>query len=191
MTFDPLAIIVAELDRFAIPYMLAGSFASTYYGDPRTTHDIDFVIAPTKTQLLDLVAGLDSDRYYVSDIAAVEAWNRRGMFNVVLVELGWKVDLILCKDRDFSRSEFERRRRITVGGLEVWMATAEDTIVAKLEWARAGESERQVRDVVGILQVSDEALDRVYIERWVAELELDALWQRVSSEAQSPRHPRG
>ncbi len=73
MTVDPLAIIVAELDRFEIPYMLAGSFASTYYGDPRTTHDIDLVVAPTQEQLRDLVAGLDPDRFYISEIAATRA----------------------------------------------------------------------------------------------------------------------
>lgn len=181
VTFEPLAIIVTELDRFEIPYMLAGSFASTYYGDPRTTHDIDIVVSPTRQQLQNLVSGLDPNRFYVSETAAAEAWGRRGMFNVVLFDLGWKVDLILRRDREFSRSEFERRRRVKVGGLEVWMASAEDTIVAKLEWARAGESERQVRDVVGILQLSGESLDRGYIERWVVELGIDELWRRVSS----------
>ena len=190
MTVDPLAIIVAELDRFEIPYMLAGSFASTYYGDPRTTHDIDLVVAPTQEQLRNLVEGLDPDRFYVSEIAATEAWRRRGMFNAVLVELGWKVDLILRKDRDFSRSEFERRRRVTVGDLEVWMATAEDTIVAKLDWARGGESERQLRDVVGMLELSDESLDHGYIRHWVVEMGLGELWEKVSSAARSPRHPR-
>ena len=103
----------------------------------------------------------------------------------VLIELGWKVDLILCKDRDFSRSDFERRRRVTVCDLEVWMATAEDTIVAKLERARAGESERQLRDVVGMLQLSGESLDHGYIRHWVVELGLDQLWKKVSSAAQS------
>ena len=73
MTVDPLAIIVAELDRFEIPYMLAGSFASTYYGDPRTTHDIDLVVAPTQEQLRNLVEGLDPDRFYISEIAATRA----------------------------------------------------------------------------------------------------------------------
>lgn len=70
------------------------------------------------------------------------------------------------------------------------MATAEDTIVAKLEWARAGESERQLRDVVGMLQLSGESLDRAYVQRWVVELGLDELWEKVSRDARSPRPPR-
>jgi predicted nucleotidyltransferase len=104
------------------------------------------------------------------------------MFNVLLLESGWKVDLILCKDRAFSRSEFERRIRVDLAGVSVWMATAEDTIVAKLEWARAGESERQLRDVSGILEVAGRRLDRAYIERWVGVLGLRNLFARIDLE---------
>lgn len=178
---DPLAVIVRELDRFEIPYMLAGSFASTYHGAPRTTHDIDVVIAPSREKLDQLVAGLDPDRIYVSESAADEAGRRRGMFNVVLFESGWKVGLILCKDRAFSRAELARRQRVDLGGLEVWMATAEDAIVAKLEWAWAGESERQFCDVIGILETSGDRLYREYIEGWVEDLGLVDLWRRVDA----------
>jgi len=182
VTSDPLQIIVRELERFEIPYMLAGSFASTYHGSPRTTHGIDLVIAPTRQNLERFVGGLDSERFYVSASAAQEAWAKRGQFNVVLLGSGWKVDLILRKDRPFSRSEFERRQRVDIDGMEVWVATAEDTIVAKLEWARAGQSERQIRDVVGILELSGDGLDRAYIEHWIAELGLEDLWARAISE---------
>ena len=176
---DPLATIVGELERHGIPHMLAGSFASSFHGAPRTTHDIDLVVAPTRAALDRFASGLDPDRFYVSVDAAREAWGRRGQFNVVLLDSGWKADLILRKDRPFSLSEFERRRRVEIDGLAVWIATAEDTIVSKLEWARAGGSERQVRDVAGILDVSGERLDLDYIERWVAELDLDPVWERA------------
>jgi hypothetical protein len=71
---------------------------------------------------------------------------------------------------------------VDIDGMEVWVATAEDTIVAKLEWARAGQSERQIRDVVGILELSGDGLDRAYIEHWIAELGLEDLWARATSE---------
>jgi hypothetical protein len=119
----------------------------------------------------------------VSPEAAREAWQARGQFNVVLLESGWKVDLILRKNRPFSREEFARRRAAVIAGVDVFVATAEDTILAKLEWARAGESERQLRDVVGILGASGPGLDREYIERWVGALGLEALWTRAQSEA--------
>lgn len=181
MSADPLAAVVDLIDRAEIPYMLAGSFASTFHGSPRTTHDIDIVIAPTRPMLDRFVRGLDDERYYVSPIAVDEAWRRRGRFNVLLLDSGWKVDLILCKDRSFSRSEFERRIRVDLAGVPVWMATAEDTVLAKLEWAKAGESERQLRDVSGILEVARWRLDRAYIERWVDTLGLRDLWARVDS----------
>lgn len=165
MTTHPLA---------DIPHMPAGSFASTHHGDPRTTNAIDLVIDPSREAL---------ERFYVSAEAALEALDSRGQFNVVLLDSGWKADLILRKERAFSRAEFERRQAAEIAGVQVFVATAEDTIIAKLEWARAGESERQLRDVIGILEVSGERLDRGYIARWIAELDLQALWQRVQSEA--------
>jgi hypothetical protein len=165
--------------------MVAGSLASTYHGDPRTTRDMDLVIQVSKVELDRFVRGLDATQFYVSCEAAEEAWRRQGQFNVVELESGWKTDLILCKDRPFSRSEFQRRERGVVFGTEVFVATAEDTILAKLEWALQGESERQLRDVVGILEMSGSSIDRSYIESWTHELGIEALWQRVQSETRS------
>jgi hypothetical protein len=183
MTAHPLSEIVAELQRAAIPHMLAGSFASTHHGSPRTTNDIDLVIDPSREALERFVGELDRGRFYVSVEAAREAFGARSQFNVVLLDSGWKADLILRRDRAFSRAEFERREPAEIAGVQVFVATAEDTIVAKLEWARAGESERQLRDVVGILEVSLDRLDRSYIERWIDELDLRALWLRAQAEA--------
>lgn len=165
--------------------MVAGSLASSYHGDPRTTHDIDLVILPSKQALDRFVRDLDVTQFYVSPEAAEEAWRRSGQFNVVDLESGWKTDLILCKDRPFSRSEFERRELGRVFGTSVFIATAEDTILAKLEWALFGESERQLRDVVGVLEMSGSELDRDYIERWARELHVEVLWRRVQSEAKA------
>jgi len=166
-----------------VAHMLAGSFASTHHGVPRTTHDIDVVIDPTREELARFVASLDPERFYVSSEAAQEAWRRRGQFNVVDLATGWKTDLILRKDRAFSREEFARREPARVFGVSVFVATAEDTILAKLEWARLGESERQLRDVMGVLEMQRDRLDRGYIERWARELGVEELWHGVQTEA--------
>jgi hypothetical protein len=179
----PLRQIVQQLDRAGVEHMLAGSFASTFHGDPRTTNDIDLVIDCDRASLDRFVRGLDPARFYVSAEAADEAWRHRGQFNVVLLDTGWKVDLILRKERAFSREEFARRQRAEVAGVPVWVASAEDTILAKLEWARAGESERQLRDVVGVLEARRGELDLAYVERWVRELGLSDLWARVRAQA--------
>ena len=176
---SPLALIVLELDRAEIPHMLAGSFASSYHGDPRTTNDIDLVIHPTRAALERFVRGLETDRYYVSEETALGAFANRTQFYVVMLESGWKADLILCRDRAFSRSEFGRRQAVEIAGTRLFVATAEDTVIAKLEWAQAGESERQLRDVAGILELRAGTLDLEYLHRWVRELGLDAQWDRV------------
>ena len=183
MTPSPIAIIVAELDRSGIQHRVAGSFASTLHGEPRTTHDIDLVIDPDGPPLRRCAHELDRSRFYVSEEAVGQAWERRGQPNGVLLDSVWKVDLILRKDRPSSRSEFERRQPATIGDSQVFVATAEDTILAKLERASAGEPERQLRDVVGILGLSGDRLDRGHIERWVRELGLQKIWTRAEDEA--------
>ena len=175
---DFLARLASKLRDAGIPYMLTGSFASTYHGTPRTTQDLDLVIDPRPASLRALLASLSQDEYYVSEPAAIDALQRRGQFNVIDLVTGWKADLIVRKDRDFSREEFGRRQAGRVLDTPVFVATAEDTVLAKLEWARKGESERQLRDVAGVLAVSTD-LDIEYIERWAGRLGLRELWQEV------------
>lgn len=174
-----LARIVAALNRAGIPHMVAGSFASTHHGVPRTTQDIDLVIEPQPSTLRAFVAGLSPDAYYVSEEAAVDALRRRGMFNIIDMATGWKVDLIVRKARPFSVEEFARRTPARLLGTEVYIATPEDTILSKLEWSAASGSERQLRDVAGVLAVKRGELDLAYIERWATELGVIVQWRGV------------
>jgi hypothetical protein len=176
-----LARIVAIFDESAVPFMVAGSFASTYYGVPRTTHDIDIVIAPTHDSLAALLTRLPETEYYADADVARDALNRSGQFNVIDMATGWKVDLIMRKSRPFSIAEFDRRQSATLLGVPVFVATIEDTVIAKLEWAKLGDSERQLRDVVGLLGVHRESIDLAYVQQWVDELQLAAQWQRVTA----------
>jgi len=181
---ETAALVLAALDRSEIPHMVAGSHASSYHGKPRSTNDIDLVIAPrTRRSLVEFAEGLPADRFYASAFAAEEAFRTRGMFNVIDMQTGVKVDLIVRKNRPFSESEFTRRMPARIFGVPVFVATPEDTILAKLEWAKLGESERQLRDVASILSVDAAPLDRAYIERWASELGVSELWQRVQREA--------
>lgn len=162
----PLLRVASLLDEHGIPHMVAGSFASTFHGEPRTTHDIDLVIDPARPALDAFVASLDPAAFYVSPEAADEAWRRRGQFNVILLDSGWKVDLILRRDRPFSHSEFARREAVDLGGTQVFIATAEDTILAKWEWAKLGEAERQLRDVRGVIPAFDSGDFAPRFHRW-------------------------
>jgi hypothetical protein len=177
---DFLRRLVALLDRAQIPHMVAGSFASTLHGTPRSTQDIDLVIDPSGQALFAFVAGLAPDEYYASDEAARDALRRRSQFNVIDMATGWKADLIVRKTRPYSVEEFRRRRPERILGVDVFVATPEDTILTKLEWAAMSGSERQLRDVTGILDVKREELDRTYIEHWAQELGVLDAWRRLN-----------
>ena len=176
---DLLGRVSRALDTAAVPYMVVGSFASTYHGRPRTTQDLDVVIDPTAASLAAFLSQLDEASYYVSQEAARDALERRGMFNVIDLATGWKVDLIVRKARAFSEEEFRRRRPARILDLDVLVATAEDTVLAKLEWAALGESERQLRDVQGVIDVRGDKLDVEYLERWALVLGVSESWQRL------------
>ncbi|MCG8422769.1 MAG: hypothetical protein MJE77_33050 [Proteobacteria bacterium] len=174
-----LGRLAAILERVGVEYMVVGSLASTAHGIARTTHDIDIVVALSSQELPALLDGFSPDDYYVSDEAAREAIRRRSQFNIIDMETGWKADLVIQKQRPFSIEELRRRQRVTLLGQDIYVATAEDTIIAKLEWARHGQSERQLRDIAGIIQVKGAMLDIEYIERWVSELDLADTWKAI------------
>ena len=180
---DLLRRLVEKLDAAGVPHMVAGSFASTYHGVPRSTQDVDVVIDPNPSGLTALLSSLPENDYYVDADTARDALKRRSQFNLIDMATGWKVDLIVRKAREFSIEEFRRRESADLFGTHVFLATAEDSIITKLEWAKLGDSERQLRDVAGIISVRGITLDRRYIERWVAALELDAEWRRAQAGA--------
>jgi len=171
--------LVSLLDAAGIPHMVAGSFASTFHGVARATQDLDLVIDPSSVALNSFLASLDPDTYYFDPDTARDALRRRSQFNVIDMTTAWKADLIICKDRPFSLEEFARRQPAELLGTRTYVATAEDSIIAKLEWAKQSDSTRQLRDVAGIIAMRGDALDLEYIERWVGALVIEAQWTRV------------
>jgi hypothetical protein len=175
--------ILAALEPAEIAYMLTGSFASAFYGVTRATQDIDFVVDATSDQLTGFVQHLSGDQYYVDLDAALEALHHESMFNVVDMQSGWKIDLIIRKSRPFSLREFERRRRAEIQGTGFFVATIEDLMISKLEWAKLGSSRRQIADAAALLKLHDQTLDHAYIEKWISALELHGQWESARSEA--------
>ena len=142
--------------------MLTGSFASVFYGSPRSTQDIDLVISATKNQLRQFVATLPNGEYY-SDLGAVlEAHRHESMFNIIDMRTNWKIDMIVRKSRAFSREEFGRRQPVSLEGVPLFVASAEDVILSKLEWSKLAQSQRQIEDAAGILKIRTDSLDRSY-----------------------------
>jgi hypothetical protein len=182
MTLDDLvARLVEILDDVQVPYMVVGSVASSYHGEPRMTRDLDLVIDPTPDSLQALVAKLQTSGLYADPDAAASALANRSQFNAIDPASGWKVDLMIRGERPFDRAEFMRRQPVELPRTTVRMATAEDVILAKLEWALAGESERQLRDAAAILAVSGEMLDFDYLDGWAAQLGVTEVWETIKA----------
>lgn len=171
--------VVGALERAGIPYMLTGSFASSYHGVARATQDIDIVVSPNADQIRAFIKLLPDDDYYADENAALEAQRLQRQFNVVDRRTGWKIDLIIRKSRPFSVREFDRRETADVYGVKLAIATAEDVLLAKLEWAKRGESQRQIEDAAEILKRRASDLDLQYIREWVNQLKISAQWQEA------------
>ena len=180
---DVIRRIINFLDAASIPYMLTGSFASSLHGMPRATQDIDLVIAPNPASLEALLKNFPEDQYYVSRDAAFDAYRRSSVFNVIDFVSGWKIDFIVRKPRDFSRLEFDRRTPANVLGTTVFVASPEDVLISKLEWAKLAESERQIEDAAGIIRTQGHDLDTAYIEHWAEKLGLQGQWALAKAKA--------
>jgi predicted nucleotidyltransferase len=173
---DVLQSIVSRLEQSEIPYMITGSIAAAYYGLARATYDLDIVISATPDKLKKLIELLPKEQYYAVLQDALDAHRHHSMFNVLDTTRGWKIDFILKKPAPFHEEAFRRRLEVTFEGVSASMISAEDLILSKLEWARMGESERQVRDAAVVLQRRQHKLDLPYIEKWVHELGLTTQW---------------
>lgn len=181
---EVLQRLTGALDRAGIDYMLTGAFASSYYGASRSTQDIDFVIESSPEQLRAFVESLSEGTYYVEMDAAMQALRSRSLFNVIDLLSGWKTDLIIRKARPFSEEEFRRRRRVEVNGVRLFITSAEDIILAKMEWAKMSGSNRQLEDVASIVRVQWNVLDLPYLEKWTASLQLQPQWKEARRQAE-------
>jgi hypothetical protein len=180
-TFEKLR---AALEAAKIPYFVSGSFASSAHGLPRSTNDIDIVIAPPAPDALTkLLQQFPASEFGLSEEDARDAFKHRGQFNVVDYASHWKVDFILRQDTAFDTSRFARRTIVEIAGVHVYAASAEDILVTKLWWAKLSESERQIADAAGIIRMQGDMLQKEYVERWVSALDLADQWLAARKKA--------
>lgn len=105
------------------------------------------------------------------------------MFNVIDLSGGWKIDLIVRKARHFSVEEFRRREEVDLDGVQLFIVSAEDAVIAKLEWSKGSHSRRQIEDIVAVIRARRNVLDLAYIEKWTGELGIAAEWSAVRADA--------
>ncbi len=183
MTDLPITIgleVIRHFDELSIDYMVVGSVASSLQGIARSTLDMDMLARLSREQALALVERLEDD-FYVSSAAVEEAVRRKSMFNVVQFSSGFKIDVYVLGGKPFELEEFARRQQVESDGGTLWVATPEDLILSKLDWYRLGGevSERQWRDVVGLVQLHAARLDGGYLDLWLDRLDLRRLWERI------------
>ncbi|HET7711446.1 MAG TPA: nucleotidyl transferase AbiEii/AbiGii toxin family protein [Thermoanaerobaculia bacterium] len=189
---DPIALaarIGAILDELGIRYVVGGSVAASVYGEPRSTLDLDLMIEADESRIAQLIAKLRPE-FYVDADAALEALRRRSTFNAIHFETSMKIDFFIPEDEPFPATQLDRRRTIAFpGGAQVAFYAPEDLIVRKLLWYQRGaeQSERQWRDVVGILTISWERIDFDYLRRAANERSIADLLTRAIGESSARR----
>jgi hypothetical protein len=175
--------VVEALERMGIPYMVAGSVASSMHGVPRTTLDADVVARIEERHARPLVEAL-GDAYYASEQMIRDAVRRGSSFNLIHQGSMVKIDVFVAKSRPYDAGALGRRTRGAIEDLEVDVATPEDVVLSKLAWYDGGgrTSERQWGDVLGLLRIHRGALDLAYLRRWAADLGVAELLERALAE---------
>jgi hypothetical protein len=177
--------VVRALGDARIEYMVTGSVVSSLQGEPRSTHDIDIVVAIERAAAKKLVKAFPPPDFYLDEESIIDAINRQGMFNLIDVNVGDKVDFWILTDEPFDRSRFDRKYVEEVMGMRITFSSPEDTILVKLRWAKlSGGSEKQFTDALRVYEVQFEKLDMDYLHTWAKKIGVEGMLQRLQEEAE-------
>lgn len=179
-----LAEVIQTLEKSEGHYMLTGSFASSLQGEPRLSHDIDLIVVIAESAIPKLTARFPPPDFHLDEYSIRTAIKMKTMFSLLHVVEGDKVDFWMLTDEPFDVSRFNRKRKVHALGLEIYVSSPEDTILAKLRWAKmSGGSERQSRDALRVYEVQHDILDMRYLQEWVGKLGVEEYWARLLKEA--------
>lgn len=192
MLSEPIAValsVIEALEALEAPYLIGGSLASAVHGVARATMDAD-LLAELRPEHADPLAKALGGDFYADPASILDAIQRRSSFNVIHLATAFKVDVFVSRGRPFDGAQMGRRTAhvlATAPERTAYVATAEDTVLSKLEWYRLGGeiSERQWRDVLGVLTVQGERLDRAYLRRWSGALGVSDLLERALIEVEA------
>jgi hypothetical protein len=176
-------LFVRPFNSAHIRYMVTGSVAAIFYGEPRLTHDVDFVVFLNDADIQKLAEIFSPSYFYVPPLETITAEvqrERSGHFNIIHTETGFKADVYPTGRDEFSSWAFRLRRRLQFEEETVMLAPPEYVILRKLEYYREGGSEKHLRDVRSMLSVSAEQLDKAALNEWIQRLGLQSQWQLAS-----------
>jgi hypothetical protein len=180
-------LVTQTLERLGIPYAVGGSLASSVHGVMRSTLDVDIVADMRLEHIQPLVAAL-SKEFYADDEMMRDAIQHHSSFNLIHYETAFKVDIFIRKLRAFDQMQLERRRTAVIATdpeQSVYVTSPEDVILSKLEWYRMGGevSDRQWRDILGVLKTRAGELELDYLHKWAKELKVTDLLERALAES--------
>lgn len=180
-------LVTQTLERIGVTYAIGGSLASSLHGVMRSTLDVD-IVADMRFEHVSPLATALAQEFYADNNMMQEAIKRRSSFNLIHYETAFKVDIFIRKLRPFDQMQLERRQISVIANdpeRSVYVTSPEDTVLAKLEWYRLGSevSERQWRDILGVLKTREGELDLDYLRQWAAELKVSDLLEKVLLEA--------
>jgi len=177
--------VIQALDDAGIEYIVTGSVASSLQGEPRSTHDIDLVAAMERATAGKLAKAFSPPDFHLDEESIVDAINNQSMFNLIDVATGDKVDFWILTNAPFDRSRFSRKYVEEVMGMRIAVSSPEDTILAKLRWAKlSGGSEKQFTDALRVYEVQFDRLDMDYLRRWAKKIGVAPMLKRLKEEAE-------
>lgn len=192
MLSEPLLVVArvaAAFDNLSVSYIVGGSLASSVYGIPRATQDVDLV-ADLKLEHAEPLTRMLSAEFYVDTDMIADAIKHRASFNVVHLATMFKADIFVPGRDSWTREELKRAKLeqfdLADGAVVIRFASPEDTLLHKLVWYKLGNeiSERQWRDVLGIMKVQGASLDNLYLDEWADAVDVVALLSRARRETQ-------
>lgn len=190
MQNEPIEVtlrVTGVLEELGVPYIIGGSLASTLYGMVRTTQDSDIITEMRPEHILPFVSSLENE-FFIDEEMIADSIQHNSSFNIIHRETTFKVDIFIPRPRPFQQSQLARAQRQTFElGTEISanFASPEDTILSKLEWYRLGGevSERQWRDILGVLKTKAGELDLGYLQKWAADLKIADLLNLALNES--------
>ncbi len=190
MLLEPVFValkVISVLEKLGIPYFIGGSLASAIHGVVRATNDVDIIADLKMEHVLPLKKALQNE-FYVDEDMIREAIRKKSSFNLIYLELMFKIDIFVSSSHPYIQEEFRRRYNEIVSNKPeqtAYIATPEDTILSKLKWYKIGGciSDRQWSDVLGVLKVQGEQLDMVYLKQWAEDLSISDLLGKALGEA--------
>lgn len=176
-------LFVRPLNRAGIRYVVSGSVAAIFYGEPRLTHDVDFVVFLSANDIQKLLTVFPATEFYLPPLETMlteTAREQRGHFNLIHRDTGFKADMYPTGRDELNAWAFRGKQPVEFEGETIMLAPPEYVMVRKLEYYREGRAEKHLRDIRAMLAVSSEQLDRVTLREWINRRGLEEVWRLVS-----------